>query len=284
MIGDPPNIIVGNALSDTILFMDFIYVLMPIIIIMSIPCMLLLRLIYKSKLEGQVDKETYSKALRLKKKYKIKNKHLLVQSSIVLFTVIFGFLLHPVHHVEPAWIALFGAVVLMVFSSPHHIHDDLELVEWETLLFFAALFTMIEAMGEVGLIREIGNLLTSIIGGISEKSRTGFAILLITSVSAVVSAFLDNIPYTATMVPVILQLASSPDLGLDLKPLAWSLCLGACLGGNGSLIGASANIVVAGIAEREGHHITFKDFFRVGFPILCLSVAFGIVYLEILYA
>ncbi len=283
MIGDPPNIIVGNALSDTIMFMDFIYVLMPIICIMSIPCMILLRYIYKSKLAGQVDKETYSNALRLSKRYKIKDKHLLIESSIVLFTVIFGFILHPIHHVEPAWIALFGAVILMAFSSPHHIHGDLEMVEWETLLFFAALFSMIEAMGEVGLIREIGNILTSLIGGISEDSRTGFAIFLLTSVSAVVSAFLDNIPYTATMVPVILQLSSS-DLGLNLEPLAWSLCLGACLGGNGSLIGASANIVVAGVADRDGHHITFKDFFKVGFPIMCLSVAFGIVYLELLYA
>ena len=283
MIGDPPNIIVGNALSDSIMFMDFIYVLMPIICIMSIPCMLLLRFIYSDKLAGKIDKETYSNALRLKKRYTITNKHLLVQCLIVLFTVIFGFLLHPVHHVEPAWIALFGAVILMAFASPNHIHQDLEMVEWETLLFFAALFSMIEAMGEVGLIREIGNILTSLIGAISEESRTGFSIFLLISVSAVVSAFLDNIPYTATMVPVILQLASS-DLGLNLEPLAWSLCLGACLGGNGSLIGASANIVVAGVAEREGHHITFKDFFKVGFPIMCLSVAFGIVYLELLYA
>jgi len=283
MIGDPPNIIVGNALSDHIMFMDFIYVLMPIICIMSLPCMALLRVIYGGKLAGMVDKETYSNAVRLKKRYRITDRHLLTESLIVLGTVIFGFLLHPVHHVEPAWIALFGAVILMVFSSPHHIHADLEMVEWETLLFFAALFAMIEAMGEVGLIREIGNLLTSIIGAVDEESRTGFAIFLLTSVSAVVSAFLDNIPYTATMVPVIKQLSES-DLGLNLEPLAWSLCLGACLGGNGSLIGASANIVVAGVADREGHHITFKDFFRVGFPIMCLSVVFGIVYLELLYA
>ncbi|QDZ19360.1 putative citrate transporter [Chloropicon primus] len=283
MIGDPPNIIVGNALSDYIMFMDFIYVLMPIICIMSIPCMFLLRCIYREKLTGMIDKETYSNAMRLKKRYKITNKHLLTESLIVLGTVIFGFLLHPVHHVEPAWIALFGAVILMIFSSPHHIHADLEMVEWETLLFFAALFAMIEAMGEVGLIREIGNILTTIIGAVPEESRTAFAIFLLTSVSALVSAFLDNIPYTATMVPVILQLSNS-DLGLNLEPLAWSLCLGACLGGNGSLIGASANIVVAGVADREGHHIAFKDFFRVGFPIMCLSVAFGIVYLELMYA
>lgn len=282
MIGDPPNIIVGNALSDEVQFMDFIYVLTPIIIIMSGPCMLLLRFLNRDTLVGQVDKENYKKALRLKHRYQITNKHLLIQSLIVLATVILGFLLHPVHHVDPAWIALFGATLLLVFSSPHEIHQDLEMVEWETLLFFAALFAMIEAMAEVGLIREIGDQLISLIESVPTASRTGVSIFLITSVSGIVSAFLDNIPYTATMIPVIRQL-SDAGLGLSLKPLVWSLCLGACLGGNGSLIGASANIVVAGVAHREGVHITFKDFFRSGFPIMCLSLVFAVAYLEILY-
>lgn len=283
MIGDPPNIIVGNALSHEVNFMDFIYALTPITIIAFVPCMFFLRFLYRKKVVGQVDQEKYYSALRLRKTYTIKDKHLLIQSSIVLTTVIIGFLLHPVHHIEPAWIAIFGAVLLLVFSSPHEIHDDLEVIEWETLLFFAALFVMIEAMSAVGLIREIGNLLIRLIGTVPAGGRMEVAILLVTSVSAIVSAFLDNIPYTATMIPVMVQL-SEADLGLGLKPLAWSLCLGACLGGNGSLLGASANIVVAGIAHREGHHITFKEFFRTGFPIMCMSVVIAIIYLELRYA
>lgn len=197
---------------------------------------------------------------------------LLIQTGIVLGAAILAFLLHPLHHVNVAWIAILGAVTLMLVSSPRHIHKDLEAVEWDTLLFFAALFVMVEAMGEVGLIRKIGDILIQIIEAAPEASRKKVSIVLIMWVSALVSAFLDNIPYTATMVPVVKQLAGA-GLGLALEPLAWSLAFGACLGGNGSLVGASANIVVAGIAEREGYHISFMGFLAKSFPVMILTVA-----------
>lgn len=276
MIGDPPNIIIGNALEDYIDFIDFLVYLAPGVIIMSPFVLYFLRALFRGSLSGPLDK--YQKVLNLKTEYKITDPHLLMQTGIVLGVVILAFLLHPVHHVNVAWISILGAVMLMLLSSPTSIHKDLEVVEWDTLLFFAALFVMVEAMGEVGLIREIGNILTDIIESVPESSRKRVATVLIMWVSALVSGFLDNIPYTATMVPVIKQL-SRAGLGLELETLAWALAFGACLGGNGSLVGASANIVVAGIAEKAGHHISFMNFLRYGFPSMLVSVAIATGYL-----
>ena len=139
----------------------------------------------------------------------------------------------------------------MLVASPHDLHHVFENVEWDTLLFFAALFVMIEALAEMGLIRWIGNIISDIIAAAPQESRMYVAITVILVASAIVSGFLDNIPYTTTMVPVIVQLANDESLGLELGPLIWSLSLGACLGGNMTLVGASANLVTAGGEYRR---------------------------------
>lgn len=193
------------------------------------------------------------------------------------------FFLHPVHHVDTSWVACTGAIALMVIATPHELHHVFESVEWDTLLFFAALFVMIEAMATMGLIRSIGEGLSSIIAAAPEDDRLIVAIVVILWVSSIVSGFLDNIPYTATMVPVVRLLSENEDLNLPLKPLVWALSLGACLGGNMTLVGASANLVTAGTAEHEGHPITFKGFMAVGTPITFISVSVATVYCILVY-
>ena len=332
MIGDPPNVIVGNALSSELTFTDFLAVLAPGVVLIAPFAIGLLRYTFRSSVTGKLRRMDLVTELR--NEVGIADKPLFYKSAIVLGVTVLLFLLHPVHHTDPAWIALLGAGTLMLVGSPHDIHHDLEYVEWDTLIFFASLFVMVEAMGEVGLIRGIGDILTDVIKSVPESRRLPAAISILMWSSALISGFLvrrnkeqppcrgwlprcergylaplmpmhcqnhnnksdddkrrltymqtsniiarastyrvqDNIPYTATMVPIIQQLANA-GLGLELKPLAFALCFGACLGGNGSLVGASANIVVAGIADRMGHTISFNSFIRVSFPVMLLSVA-----------
>lgn len=156
-------------------------------------------------------------------------------------------------------------------------------VEWDTLIFFAALFVMIEAMATMGLIRAIGSAVSAFIQGAPEAARLRVAMTTILWVSAIVSGFLDNIPYTATMVPVVKILAENEDLGLPLKPLVWSLSLGACLGGNLTLVGASANLVTVGAAEHCGHRISFWRFMTVGVPVTLVTIAISNVYCVVVY-
>lgn len=189
-----------------------------------------------------------------------------------------GFLLHPVHHVDPAWFAVLGAVVLCVCDSPMEVEKVVHTVEWDMLLFFAAMFIMIEASAEIGMISMIGGWLESAIRATPPASRTIVAIQILLWVSAVISGVLDNIPYTITMVPVIEYLAFA-GLGLDLATLAWALNFGACFGGNATLIGASANIVTATLAERAGEKITFVGWLKPGIPVVIVSVAMADVWM-----
>ena len=280
LIGDPPNVIVGSRLSDDLTFLDFIISLGPAVVLMSLPCMLVIVSYYRKELSGPLNNV---EDLVKKSNEGIKDPELFSYCMICLLMVLFGFLLHPVHHVNPAWIAISGAILLLIFSSPHDIEPALESVEWSTLLFFASLFVMVEAMAEVGLISTIGQAISDLIESVDEDNRLLVAIVLVMWISALVSAFLDNIPYTATMVPIIVQLASNEKLGLSIKPLAWALCFGACLGGNGSLMGASANIVVAGIADKSGYPLTFTSFFNIGFRVMIVSVTISCVYMLIVY-
>ncbi|GMH88688.1 hypothetical protein TL16_g11228, partial [Triparma laevis f. inornata] len=280
MIGDPPNIIIGNMLSEYVGFVDFIVNLAPCIIVAAFPSLFFLKWYYKD--EFDVSKKEFD-IEALKKQYPITDTVLLAKSSIILGAVLLMFFLHPVHHVDTSWVACTGAIALMVIATPHELHHVFESVEWDTLLFFAALFVMIEAMATMGLIRSIGEGLSSIIAAAPEDDRLIVAIVVILWVSSIVSGFLDNIPYTATMVPVVRLLSENKDLNLPLKPLVWALSLGACLGGNMTLVGASANLVTAGTAEHEGHPITFKGFMAVGTPITFISVSVATVYCIIVY-
>ncbi|KAH8297980.1 hypothetical protein KR018_003453 [Drosophila ironensis] len=211
----------------------------------------------------------------LQAKYPIRNKPLLIKCTAALIFVISLFFLHSVPELQRlslGWTALLGAIFLIILADIEDMEAILARVEWSTLLFFAALFILMEALTELGLIEWIGNMTEGIILGVGEDQRLMVAILIILWVSAVASAFVDNIPLTTMMVKITISLAQNSALNLPLQPLVWALALGACLGGNGTLIGASANVVCAGVAEQHGYKFTFLQFFKVGFPIMIGSI------------
>ena len=293
-IGDPPNIIIGAQLSSQSLsgtslasqsigFSDFIIHVAPAVLIAIIPAFWLLRIIEKPGLSGNRVRNV--DLLRLQ--YGIKDVALLKKSGAILIVVILLFFAHsafPHPLFTVATIAIGGAVVMLLVTSPHHVEEQLDSVEWTTIIFFAGLFIMIHGLQYMGLIEMIADLISDTVSKASEANRLMVAVLLLLWVSAIASAFIDNIPYTATMVPVVIELASDPELGLALGPLAWALALGACLGGNGTIIGASANVVAAGLAEESGNDISFNRFFRTGFPIMILTLLLATVYSVVRYA
>jgi len=280
LIGDPPNIIIGSMLSEYIQFADFIINLAPGLVFGLIFTAVFLRIVYRNKLEDKIVEDI----AELEEQYKITNKKLFIKVMVVLGITVCVFFLEPLTHMEPAWIAMSGAAVLLMVSSPHEIEQFLEKVEWSTLLFFSGLFIFIECLKEMGLIRFIGNICTQIISKAPLDQRLLVALVLLIWVSAVCSAFIDNIPYTATMVPVILQLYQDPNLNLPIKPLAWALAFGACLGGNGTLIGASANVVAVGIMDRADYKVSFIEFFKYGFPVMIITVIVATIYSIIVYS
>ncbi len=292
-IGDPPNIIIGaqlsaQALSGTVLesssigFTDFIIHVAPAVVICMIPSLWILRKIDNSGLSG----ERHRNIDLLRLRYGVKDKKLLIKSGTILMIVILAFFVHSAFHhplLSVATIALGGAVAMLLITSPHHVEEQLDSVEWTTIIFFAGLFIMIHGLEFMGLIEMIAEMISDAISKASEENRLMVAVLLLLWVSAIASAFIDNIPYTATMVPVVIELASDPLLGLPLGPLAWALALGACLGGNGTIIGASANVVAAGLAEESGNDISFNTFFRTGFPMMIFTVMIATVYCLVRY-
>ncbi|XP_029726961.1 P protein isoform X2 [Aedes albopictus] len=240
------------------------------------------RSLKKKLVSGSVPVEYKATLEELKNKYPIRNKVLLVKSAVTLAFVITFFFLHSAPDIQKlslGWTALLGAVLLLILADREDIESVIARVEWSTLLFFAALFILMEALAELGLIEWIGKQTENVILSVSEESRLAVAILLILWVSAFASAFVDNIPLTTMMVKIAIGLAENEALDLPLKPLVWALALGACLGGNGTLIGASANVVCAGVAEQHGYRFTFIEYFKVGFPVMVGSVIVSTVYL-----
>eukprot|EP00117_Sycon_ciliatum_P019640 scpid40150/ scgid6202/ P protein; Melanocyte-specific transporter protein; Pink-eyed dilution protein homolog len=222
----------------------------------------------------------------LEQKYRITDFPLLVKSCIVLVVVVVFFFAHsaPAIHMGLGWIALLGGVWLLVLADVHDLEVMLEKIEWATLLFFAALFILMEALGELKLIQFLGDETSQLIQGVPEGSRLTVAIIAILWLSAICSSFIDNIPFTTAMIPVVVSLGSDADVGIPLPPLVWALAMGACLGGNGTLIGASANVVCAGIAEQHGYPISFNQFFKIGFPMMLVTTAIAMVYLLICHS
>nr|XP_032525684.1 P protein-like isoform X1 [Danaus plexippus plexippus] len=228
---------------------------------------------------GGNDKLFCSTLAHMKDKYRIRDKALLVKSGVCISFVVLVFFLHAVPELQSlslGWTALLGALLLLLLSEREDLEPVLARVEWSTLLFFAALFVMMEVLSKLGLIAWIGRMTETVISQVGEDSRLAVAVMLILWVSGLASAFVDNIPLTTMMVRVVAALADGA-LALPLPPLAWALSFGACLGGNGTLIGASANVVCAGVAEQHGYRFTFIQFLRIGFPIMIgnLLVASG---------
>lgn len=294
MIGDPPNIMIGSAMSpsaiagnkdaeiaalasDGVTFNDFIIEMAPGILLTIVPSFMLIRWLYKDEFSGRRDRDI----TELERQYAIKDMKGLKVSGTILCLVIIGFFLHPVVHIAVSWVALAGAVIMLLATNPHELEEPLEHVEWTTLLFFAGLFVLVHSLQYMGVIDYIGSFVEKGIESFSEEYRLAAAVVIILWVSAIASAFIDNIPYTATMIPIVLSL--SVELNLDLGPLIWALAFGACLGGNGTLIGASANVVTAGLSEEAGYPISFNEFFKAGFPVMLLSTFIVTFYMVLVY-
>ncbi|KAM9183663.1 P protein [Dugong dugon] len=231
---------------------------------------------------SQEDKNWETNIQELQKKHRIADRILLAKCLTVLGVVIFMFFLNsfvPGIDLDLGWIAIMGALWLLIIADIHDFEIILHRVEWATLLFFAALFVLMEALAHLHLIEYVGEQTALLIKMFPEDQRLAAAIVLVVWVSATASSLIDNIPFTATMIPVLLNLSQDPEVSLPVQPLMYSLALGACLGGNGTLIGASANVVCAGIAEQHGYGFSFMEFFRLGFPLMVVSCTVGMCYL-----
>lgn len=269
LIGDPPNIMIGSAVGLS--FMDFLWNVGPIMPVVMVATFAILKLIYGKWLK--VSEEARQRVMQFREAEAIENPVLLKKCILVLTAVIAGFVLQEFTHIEPATTALFGAALLMLISG-EDLHDVMGKVEWTTIFFFIGLFIVVHGMVEVGLISTLANHMLDLTG-----DGVPTAAYLILWVSAVASALVDNIPFVATMIPLINDMG--PALGGEeaIMPLWWALSIGACLGGNGSIIGASANVIVAGFAARSGYPIGFFRFMKLAFPLMLMSIVISTVYM-----
>jgi Na+/H+ antiporter NhaD/arsenite permease-like protein len=269
LIGDPPNIIIGSA--SGLDFGAFLVNMGPIVLVVYAAFMGLLALFFRRQLF--VPEERRAQAMAISEEGVIKHPTQMVQGLVVLGLVILGFLFHGVLHLEAATIAMSGAVVLL-FVSNAEVHEAITEIEWTTLLFFLGLFVLVEALIKVGFVEMAARGLLDVTGG--DPSAT--AMLLLWG-SGVASGIIDNIPYTATMVPIVQELGQS----MPVEPLWWSLALGACLGGNATVVGASANVIVISMAERAGHRISFRKFLGYGLIVTFVSLLISTVYVWLRY-
>ena len=268
LIGDPPNIMIGSAAGFT--FFDFILYDAPAVVVILAAVLVVFYFLYGRKMH--VNEEHRARIMELDEHAMIKNKRLLKQSYVMIGLVVVGFMAHGALGLESSVIALGAAGIIMLISG-ESIEEALANVEWTTLAFFAGLFVIVGAMAETGVIEMLAHALIDATGG------NVFVTMLVLLVgSAVISSFLDNIPFVATMIPILLAMEST---GMDVTPLWWAVSLGACLGGNGTLIGASANVVLSDISKKNGHEITFVQFLKSGFPIMLLTVVIAGLYLVV---
>jgi Na+/H+ antiporter NhaD/arsenite permease-like protein len=277
LIGDPPNIMIGSAVGLS--FNEFLVNLAPIAVVIMLVIMFIIYFIWGRSL--QATEEARERIMQFREREAITDVKLMIQSLAVLALVILGFVFAHSLHLEPATIAMFGAGLLLLITNigrdaeeqSQDVHHSFGEVEWVTIFFFIGLFMVVSGIEHAGVLNILANWVTSVTGG--DMTVTA---LLILWVSAVASAVVDNIPFVATMIPVIESMAPTFGGSENLEPLWWSLALGACLGGNGSLVGASANLIVAAFAERAGHRITFMRFMLLAFPLMLVSIAIATVY------
>jgi len=276
LIGDPPNIMIGSAVKE-LDFMAFLINLTPVCIVIFLVTVALLILYYRQELH--TTDELKKQIMRLHARSQISNPQLLKKCLLVLVITITLFMLHSALHLETATAALAGASLLMLLTiatDEAMIAKVLSKVEWLAIFFFAGLFIMVGALVEMGVIK----LLAAEAMKLTEGNLLSTTMLILW-MSAIASAFIDNIPFVATLIPLIKDMGV---LGMtDLTPLWWALSLGACLGGNGTLIGASANVVVASMAAQHGHQISFLKYMKLAFPLMLISILISSAYIYLRY-
>ncbi len=278
LIGDPPNIMIGSATGLT--FNDFAYHLTPVILVIMAATLLPIYFIWGRHL--QATSEDRQRVMQFNEYEAISNVRLLKYCLTVIGLVIGGFVFAKLLHLEAATVAMTGAALLLLLANfghdpehqSKHVLDAFNEVEWITIFFFVGLFIVVHGVDGTGLLKLLAEKMMALTGG----NLTATAMVILWS-SAILSAIIDNIPFVATMIPMIKAMAPTFGGSEGLMPLWWALSLGACLGGNGTLIGASANLVVAGFAERAGQPIRFVQYTLMAFPLMLLSIAISAVYL-----
>ena len=273
LIGDPPNIIIASRAGLS--FNDFVVNLAPIVIVLMAVFIGLCRVLFRSAFT--YDPERVAALMALDERETIRDRGLLLRSGIVLVAVMVGFVAHSALHVEPSLVALLGAGALVALSKLDP-PEFLEEVEWPTLLFFMGLFVMVGALVEVGVIGQLGVLLTEAVG-----DRYLLASSALLWGSALLSGIVDNIPYVATVAPLVQTLVDAGQGASQANALWWALAVGADLGGNATAVGASANVVVIGIAARNGHPISFWRFTKYGLVVAVVTIAVSWLYLWLRY-
>lgn len=270
LIGDPPNIMIGGAAGLS--FMDFVIFNGPVVLIVMTVIIIFFKFLYRSEMKN--DSLGTKKIMKMDASRMVSDKSLLVKSIIVMLATVTGFVCSSSFNIETSVVALSSAVIMLIIGKqdPEKI---LAAVEWTTIIFFIGLFIIVGGLVETGTVDRIASVIVNITQG-----NPMTTMLIILWVSAVLSSTLDNIPFVATMIPLIAAMGES---GMDISPLWWALSLGACLGGNGTIIGASANVVVTGMSEKNGYPITYMQYFKIGFPVMLLSVAICTVYMVVMY-
>jgi Na+/H+ antiporter NhaD/arsenite permease-like protein len=273
LVGDPPNIIIASRSGLT--FNDFLVHMLPIVIIVMAVFIALLPRLFRGSFD--VDPARVADIMSLEEREAIRDPALLIKCGAVLVAVFAAFVLHPVLHIEPSIVALLGAGILILISRLER-SDYLAGVEWETLLFFVGLFVMVGALVKTGVVDNMARAATDVTGG-----NALFTVMLILGISAPVSGIIDNIPFTATMAPIVSELVSAmPDFAHP-DALWWALTLGADFGGNLTAVGASANVVMLGIARRAETPISFWEFTRKGLVVTVMSIVLSALYLWLRY-
>ena len=266
LIGDPPNIMIGSAAGLT--FIDFV-ANTGVVAIASIAVLLvIMKFLYGTKMKA--DAEAIESVANLDESKAIEDHGLLVKSVVMVVIVVFAFIFHSQIGVDTATIALTCAAVMMIIGR-QDIDDIISEVEWSTILFFTMLFVVVGGMVETGVIGELANVVLNVSSG--HHIRVMGMLLW---ASALFSSVLDNMPFVATLIPLVTALGES---GVDIEPLWWAISLGACFGGNGTLIGASANVVLSGISNKHGYPITFATYTKVGFPVMIMTVVLSTIFL-----
>ncbi|MEE8722705.1 MAG: ArsB/NhaD family transporter [Eggerthellaceae bacterium] len=266
LIGDPPNIMIGSAAGYS--FTDFLIYDGPAAVFVMAATIASFYFIFGRKLE--VSDERKARVMELEPAFE--DDRLMKQSVVMLVVVVVCFMVHDRLGLQSSVVAITASAILLGISH-RNVTEALQGVEWTTLAFFAGLFIIVGGLQETGIITMLATLFVTITGG-----NTFLTMLVILIASAIISSVLDNIPFVATMIPILLAMQAE---GMDITPLWWALSLGACLGGNGTLIGASANVVLSDISARHGHPITFMQYLKIGYPIMLMSIAISAVYLVI---
>ncbi|TDP59776.1 SLC13 family permease [Aminicella lysinilytica] len=270
LIGDPPNIMIGSAANLS--FMDFVENTGVACTIGLIVIIFFMKVAYKKKLSADAD--AVKEIMELDENKAITDPKLMKISIAMIVLIVVAFVIHGKIGIESSAVALTAAAIMMIIGH-QDIDEVVSDVEWPTLLFFICLFIVVGGMVKTGVISQLANLIMDFSGG-----HLIMTMMILLWASAFLSAILDNIPFVATLIPLILAMGQQ---GMDITPLWWAISLGACLGGNGTQIGASANVVLSGISGRHGYPISFKDYTKVGMPVMIITVTIAMIFLLLKY-